>query len=76
MPLCSFAAGRQECYDADRHYRRDGCTAPSPTAAPRLDGRQLVAYYPQWGVYDRKHFVKNTNTSGSADEEWTDESWS
>jgi chitinase len=41
--------------------------APSPTAAPRLDGRQLVAYYPQWGVYDRKYFVKNIDTSGSAD---------
>ncbi|MFE9609464.1 glycoside hydrolase family 18 protein [Streptomyces sp. NPDC006012] len=40
-------------------------TAPAPKAAAA--GSKVVGYFTEWGVYDRKYFVKNVETSGSAD---------
>jgi chitinase len=40
--------------------------AAAPGAAPR-HGREVVGYFIQWGIYGRQYFVKNVDTSGSAD---------
>ncbi|MFF0227649.1 glycoside hydrolase family 18 protein [Streptomyces sp. NPDC004629] len=42
-------------------------TAASPTA-PRAAaaGSKVVGYFTEWGTYDRKYYVKNIDTSGSA----------
>jgi chitinase len=33
---------------------------------PGPAGKRKVAYFTQWGIYDRAYFVKNVDTSGSA----------
>ncbi|MDT0437080.1 MULTISPECIES: glycoside hydrolase family 18 protein [Streptomyces] len=40
--------------------------APSEAAAPAAAGSKVVGYFTEWGTYDRKYFVKNVETSGSA----------
>ncbi|MFF4035907.1 glycoside hydrolase family 18 protein [Streptomyces sviceus] len=45
--------------------------ASSATAAPetpqvRAAGTKVVGYFTEWGTYDRKYYVKNIETSGSA----------
>ncbi|MBL1087035.1 glycoside hydrolase family 18 protein [Streptomyces actinomycinicus] len=41
-------------------------TAAAPSA-PRLKaGSKVVGYFTEWGTYDRKYYVKNVETSGSA----------
>jgi chitinase len=41
-------------------------TAATP-AAPKLSaGSKVVGYFTEWGTYDRKYYVKNIETSGSA----------
>ncbi|MFF1723498.1 glycoside hydrolase family 18 protein [Streptomyces sviceus] len=45
--------------------------ASSATAAPetpqvKAAGSKVVGYFTEWGTYDRKYYVKNIETSGSA----------
>ncbi|MGW1954971.1 glycoside hydrolase family 18 protein [Streptomyces sp. NPDC001920] len=41
--------------------------AAEPAASPRLAaGSKVVGYFTEWGTYDRKYYVKNIETSGSA----------
>ncbi|MEW2470292.1 glycoside hydrolase family 18 protein [Streptomyces sp. NPDC046994] len=40
-------------------------TARGP-AQPAAAGSKVVGYFTEWGTYDRKYFVKNIETSGSA----------
>ncbi|MFE9021826.1 glycoside hydrolase family 18 protein [Streptomyces sp. NPDC007808] len=41
--------------------------AVGPDASPRLAaGSKVVGYFTEWGTYDRKYYVKNIETSGSA----------
>ncbi|MET8614508.1 glycoside hydrolase family 18 protein [Streptomyces misionensis] len=41
-------------------------TAVSPTSPQVKAGSKVVGYFTEWGTYDRKYFVKNVETSGSA----------
>ncbi|WP_406155914.1 glycoside hydrolase family 18 protein [Streptomyces canus] len=41
-------------------------TAAAPQASPKAAGSKVVGYFTEWGTYDRKYFVKNIETSGSA----------
>ncbi|MEV7155900.1 glycoside hydrolase family 18 protein [Streptomyces misionensis] len=41
-------------------------TAVSPTSPQIKAGSKVVGYFTEWGTYDRKYFVKNVETSGSA----------
>ncbi|GKQ40106.1 glycoside hydrolase family 18 protein [Streptomyces sp. A012304] len=44
-------------------------TSPAPEAAavtPRAAGYKVVGYFTEWGTYDRRYYVKNIETSGSA----------
>ncbi|MFF5406162.1 glycoside hydrolase family 18 protein [Streptomyces misionensis] len=41
-------------------------TAVSPTSPQVTAGSKVVGYFTEWGTYDRKYFVKNVETSGSA----------
>ncbi|WP_405475039.1 glycoside hydrolase family 18 protein [Streptomyces canus] len=41
-------------------------TAAAPEASPKAAGSKVVGYFTEWGTYDRKYFVKNIETSGSA----------
>ncbi|MFF4843147.1 glycoside hydrolase family 18 protein [Streptomyces collinus] len=41
-------------------------TAAAPTAPQLKAGSKVVGYFTEWGTYDRKYFVKNVETSGSA----------
>ncbi|MEU5363820.1 glycoside hydrolase family 18 protein [Streptomyces sp. NPDC005925] len=47
--------------------------AGSATASPAAErteaaaGSKVVGYFTEWGTYDRKYYVKNIETSGSAD---------
>ncbi|MGC0342264.1 glycoside hydrolase family 18 protein [Streptomyces sp. SLBN-8D4] len=41
-------------------------TAAAPGATPRAAGSKVVGYFTEWGTYDRKYYVKNIETSGSA----------
>ncbi|MEU9734691.1 glycoside hydrolase family 18 protein [Streptomyces sp. NPDC048002] len=40
-----------------------GANAP---AAERAAGSKVIGYFTEWGTYDRKYYVKNIDTSGSA----------
>ncbi|WP_333774393.1 glycoside hydrolase family 18 protein [Streptomyces sp. IBSBF 3136] len=40
--------------------------AAAPTAPQLKAGSKVVGYFTEWGTYDRKYFVKNVETSGSA----------
>ncbi len=48
-----------------------GTGAPTATAATSAQeaapGTKVVGYFTEWGTYDRKYYVKNIETSGSAD---------
>ncbi|MFE0678941.1 glycoside hydrolase family 18 protein [Streptomyces sp. NPDC058867] len=35
-------------------------------AAERAAGSKVIGYFTEWGTYDRKYYVKNIDTSGSA----------
>ncbi len=39
----------------------------SPTVGTPIGSKEVVAYFTQWGVYDRNYHVKNMVTSGSAE---------
>lgn len=39
---------------------------PSATALPGGGDKEVVAYFTQWGIYDRNYHVKNIVTSGAA----------
>ncbi|MET9394397.1 glycoside hydrolase family 18 protein [Streptomyces sp. NPDC006624] len=41
----------------------DAKAAPAARAA----GSKVIGYFTEWGTYDRKYYVKNIETSGSAD---------
>ncbi|MES4892632.1 glycoside hydrolase family 18 protein [Streptomyces sp. NPDC096012] len=41
-------------------------TAAAPTAPHLKAGSKVVGYFTEWGTYDRKYYVKNIETSGSA----------
>ncbi|ANP53836.1 chitinase [Streptomyces griseochromogenes] len=41
-------------------------TAASPAAPQMRAGSKVVGYFTEWGTYDRKYYVKNIETSGSA----------
>ncbi|QJS13048.1 glycoside hydrolase family 18 protein [Streptomyces argyrophyllae] len=41
-------------------------TAAAPSAPRLAAGSKVVGYFTEWGTYDRKYYVKNIETSGSA----------
>ncbi|CAL9319820.1 glycoside hydrolase family 18 protein [Streptomyces sp. SudanB182_2057] len=41
-------------------------TAAAPSAPEVTAGSKVVGYFTEWGTYDRKYYVKNIETSGSA----------
>ncbi|MCI3277414.1 glycoside hydrolase family 18 protein [Streptomyces cylindrosporus] len=41
-------------------------TATAKPSAQEAAGSKVVGYFTEWGTYDRKYFVKNIETSGSA----------
>ncbi|MFD5797160.1 glycoside hydrolase family 18 protein [Streptomyces diastatochromogenes] len=41
-------------------------TAATPAAPQIKAGSKVVGYFTEWGTYDRKYYVKNIETSGSA----------
>ncbi|MEV5349759.1 glycoside hydrolase family 18 protein [Streptomyces achromogenes] len=41
-------------------------TAAAPSAPEATAGSKVVGYFTEWGTYDRKYYVKNIETSGSA----------
>ncbi|SCL16192.1 chitinase family 18 [Micromonospora nigra] len=41
-------------------------TPPPTTTPPDPNGKKVVGYFAQWGVYARNYHVKNIHTSGSA----------
>ncbi|MEU2064692.1 glycoside hydrolase family 18 protein [Streptomyces sp. NPDC013455] len=41
-------------------------TAAAPSAPQATAGSKVVGYFTEWGTYDRKYYVKNIETSGSA----------
>ncbi|MFJ1973444.1 glycoside hydrolase family 18 protein [Streptomyces sp. NPDC087903] len=41
-------------------------TATAAPSAQEAAGSKVVGYFTEWGTYDRKYFVKNIETSGSA----------
>lgn len=44
---------------------------PTPTPLPTIQppgGKEIVAYFTQWGIYSRNYHVKNIVTSGSAED--------
>ncbi|MFF9088571.1 glycoside hydrolase family 18 protein [Streptomyces sp. NPDC014991] len=41
-------------------------TAAAPDAPQATAGSKVVGYFTEWGTYDRKYYVKNVETSGSA----------
>ncbi|MBY8843243.1 glycoside hydrolase family 18 protein [Streptomyces sp. SP2-10] len=41
-------------------------TAAAPSAPQVKAGSKVVGYFTEWGTYDRKYYVKNIETSGSA----------
>ncbi|MEU0254834.1 glycoside hydrolase family 18 protein [Streptomyces sp. NPDC006184] len=41
-------------------------TAAAPGAPQATAGSKVVGYFTEWGTYDRKYYVKNVETSGSA----------
>ncbi|MEU6091270.1 glycoside hydrolase family 18 protein [Streptomyces sp. NPDC047085] len=41
-------------------------TAAAPSAPHIRAGSKVVGYFTEWGTYDRKYYVKNIQTSGSA----------
>ncbi|GGY77718.1 chitinase [Streptomyces olivaceoviridis] len=41
-------------------------TAAAPSAPRAAAGSKVVGYFTEWGTYDRKYYVKNVETSGSA----------
>ncbi|MGW1986588.1 glycoside hydrolase family 18 protein [Streptomyces collinus] len=44
-----------------------GTASAAAPAAPQVKaGSKVVGYFTEWGTYDRKYFVKNVETSGSA----------
>ncbi|GLJ90477.1 chitinase [Streptomyces poonensis] len=43
---------------------RAGTTAEAPQRAAA--GSKVIGYFTEWGTYDRKYYVKNIKTSGSA----------
>ncbi|MGW6959019.1 glycoside hydrolase family 18 protein [Streptomyces sp. PAN_FS17] len=44
-----------------------GTATAEPDSAPKLAaGSKVVGYFTEWGTYDRKYYVKNIETSGSA----------
>ncbi|MDG9719577.1 glycoside hydrolase family 18 protein [Streptomyces sp. DH24] len=46
-----------------------GSATATPTAgkSEAAAGSKVVGYFTEWGTYDRKYYVKNIETSGSAD---------
>ncbi|MFG3163264.1 glycoside hydrolase family 18 protein [Streptomyces sp. NPDC048232] len=42
--------------------------APQAPATQTAAGSKVVGYFTEWGTYDRKYYVKNVETSGSAAE--------
>ena len=44
-----------------------GSAAQATTGRDTARSRQVVGYFIQWGIYGRSYFVKNVETSGSAD---------
>ena len=44
-----------------------GTATAEPAARPAVKaGSKVVGYFTEWGTYDRKYYVKNIETSGSA----------
>ncbi|AKJ14452.1 chitinase [Streptomyces incarnatus] len=41
-------------------------TAAAPAAPQAKAGSKVVGYFTEWGTYDRKYYVRNIQTSGSA----------
>lgn len=41
-------------------------TATATSSEKAAAGSKVVGYFTEWGTYDRKYYVKNIETSGSA----------
>ncbi|PAZ17289.1 chitinase [Streptomyces sp. SA15] len=41
-------------------------TATATPAAQKAAGSKVIGYFTEWGTYDRKYYVKNIETTGSA----------
>ncbi|MBT2412279.1 glycoside hydrolase family 18 protein [Streptomyces sp. ISL-12] len=44
-----------------------GTASAAPTAERAAAGSKAIGYFTEWGTYDRKYYVKNIETSGSAE---------
>ncbi|MYT04484.1 MULTISPECIES: glycoside hydrolase family 18 protein [Streptomyces] len=44
----------------------NSATAAAATPQVKAAGSKVVGYFTEWGTYDRKYYVKNIETSGSA----------
>ncbi|MFK0118170.1 glycoside hydrolase family 18 protein [Streptomyces sp. NPDC090994] len=44
-----------------------GTASAAPTAERAAAGSKAVGYFTEWGTYDREYYVKNIETSGSAE---------
>ncbi|MEU6451115.1 glycoside hydrolase family 18 protein [Streptomyces sp. NPDC046979] len=63
--LCSVALGAGLLAGAGTATATPPPQAPATQAAA---GSKVVGYFTEWGTYDRKYYVKNVETSGSAAE--------
>ncbi|MET9158131.1 glycoside hydrolase family 18 protein [Streptomyces parvulus] len=63
--LCSVALGAGLLAGAGTATATTPAQAPATQAAA---GSKVVGYFTEWGTYDRKYYVKNVETSGSAAE--------
>ncbi|MET8459770.1 glycoside hydrolase family 18 protein [Streptomyces parvulus] len=63
--LCSAALGAGLLAGAGTATATTPAQAPATQAAA---GSKVVGYFTEWGTYDRKYYVKNVETSGSAAE--------
>ncbi|MEV7794011.1 glycoside hydrolase family 18 protein [Streptomyces sp. NPDC087512] len=65
--LCSAALGAGLLAGAGAATAADTpAAAPAASASRAAAGSKVVGYFTEWGTYDRKYYVKNIETSGSA----------
>ncbi|AQS70640.1 glycoside hydrolase family 18 protein [Streptomyces pactum] len=64
--LCSVALGAGLLAGASTATAAPA--APAAAGSQAAAGSKVVGYFTEWGTYDRKYYVKNIETSGSAAE--------
>jgi chitinase len=65
--LCSVTLGAGLLAGAGTATASSQPPAPQAPTEQAADGSKVVGYFTEWGTYDRKYYVKNIETSGSAD---------